>query len=549
MLQVVPRVSQLTQDSYGYQYASDTGYYNFVWGTKQASYKTAGFLDKLMDFGFEIARSNPTVVTGLNSSAEWVDTLWEGKTTWTNKEKESVAIGMSDWMDGFRFKGARPATNDVNTLWSDLWVKVRDNRALSEKAFDYAGRLMQASRAIDDVNLKPAVKKADFLSHLVNLGGSYAISNPNTSSVSGLFLDTVWGNSTDSQKIGVELTNYLKKSVDFVQKVAFDGRLLYTLKSLSDVRPSETWKNASDFKTMLDWGSSYWQDAKLQDENLIVHDPGDLFKGVWDYRTQKDLSSTVQLIAEKLNRRGVNQIISNKVVRALYVNPVVSTTTSGYSPDFTEKQYARRHIAGIMQEALTSGIDGMIVNDAAQIAYILATASIESRWGRDIYNSGLDGRLVEKSGRTPGGSSDLNYFKNEAGGTGYDGALGNQLGTNDYYTYRGRGYVQLTGKGVYKQMSSALGRGAVFVDNPSIVEQPEIAVAILIKGMMENLFTLGPDSGLASFVDSAQGKFDWNGARSLVNPLEGSEPTSGRAKINELAPAYYRAMQQALDSY
>jgi hypothetical protein len=72
---------------------------------------------------------------------------------------------------------------------------------------------------------------------------------------------------------------------------------------------------------------------------------------------------------------------------------------------------------------------------------------------------------------------------------------------------------------------------------------------VLLKGMMENLFTLGPDSGLASFVDSAQGKFDWNGARSLVNPLEGSEPTSGRAKINELAPAYYRAMQQSFNSY
>jgi hypothetical protein len=64
MLQVAPRVNQLTQDSYGYQYASDVGYSNWVWGTKQASYRTAGFLDKLMDFSFEIARTNPTIATG-----------------------------------------------------------------------------------------------------------------------------------------------------------------------------------------------------------------------------------------------------------------------------------------------------------------------------------------------------------------------------------------------------------------------------------------------------------------------------------------------------
>jgi hypothetical protein len=194
ILQVAPRVKQLTQDSYGYQYGSDVGYYNFAWGTKQASLRTAGFLDKLMDFSFEIARSNPTVTTGLNSSAEWVDTLWEGKTVWTNKEKESVAIGMSDWMDGFRLKATQPVTNDINTLWSDWWVKIRDNRALSEKAFDYAGRLRQAARAIDDVNLKPEVKKADFLSHLVNLGGAYATLNEsefNRFSYSNTFLTTL----------------------------------------------------------------------------------------------------------------------------------------------------------------------------------------------------------------------------------------------------------------------------------------------------------------------------------------------------------------------
>jgi hypothetical protein len=54
-------------------------------------------------------------------------------------------------------------------------VKFRDSRALSERAIEYAGRLVQAARAIDNVSLVEKVKKADSLSHLVNLGGAYVI--------------------------------------------------------------------------------------------------------------------------------------------------------------------------------------------------------------------------------------------------------------------------------------------------------------------------------------------------------------------------------------
>jgi Bacterial Ig-like domain/FG-GAP-like repeat len=547
MLQVAPRVSQLSKDAYGYTY--NTTYYNYAWGTKQSSLRTAGFLDKLMDFSFEIARSNPalpeTPKTVLQTS-EWVETLWQGKTVWTNKEKESVSLGMGEWMDGFRFKGVRPVTNDTNTLWSNLWVNIRNNRDLSEKAFDYAGRLMQAARAIDDVNLKPAVKKADFLSHLVNLGGAYAISNPNTSSVSGLFLDTVWGNSTDSQKIGVELTNYLKKSVDFVQKVAFDGRLLYTLKSLSDIRPSETWKNASDFKKMLDWGSSYWQDAKLQDENLIVHDPGDLFKEVFGAKSWKESRDRIQLVADRLAFVNIGKIINDNLIRVLYVDSIVDVATqSGFYLDDTAKVYARRHIQVIMEEALTKGRDGIIVNDNAQIAYILATAAVESSmWGRDNFKGDLEGKLIERSGNFLGTAADKDYFFNL-----YEGRLGNRPGTDDYYTYRGRGYVQLTGRENYGNLSKRLRYdSSFFIDNPSYVQEPGFAAPILIAGIMESLFTY-QGNGLADFVSSGRGLFNWDDARVLVNPGEGyTNPDGspkGRTHIKELAPLHYERISSA----
>jgi Bacterial Ig-like domain len=288
MLQVVPRVSQLTQDSYGYQYASDTGYYNFVWGTKQASYKTAGFLDKLMDFGFEIARSNPTVTTGLNSSAEWVDTLWEGKTTWTNKEKESVAIGMSDWMDGFRLKVTQPVTNNINTLWSDWWVKIRDNRVLSEKAFDYAGRLMQASRAIGDAE----VKKADFLSHLVNLGGAYAAINLNSGSQTGLFLDTLWKSSTNSpaiQELGdfvarLKNTSSPKEGLSFLKRVSW---------GLQQNQSDGPW-DASEVTSALSISYNYYESVK---SGVSVQSSSGFLEKAYQSNSRFEINSASKLLS------------------------------------------------------------------------------------------------------------------------------------------------------------------------------------------------------------------------------------------------------------
>jgi hypothetical protein len=325
MLQVAPRVSQLSQDSHGYQYGVRIANYTYYeWGTKQGSLRTASFLDKLMDFGFEIARSNPTIATGLNSSAEWVDTLWEGKTTWTNKEKESVAIGMSEWMDGFRTKPATP--NDVAYGWSSYWGTVRNNRALSEKAFDYAGRLMQAAGAIDDVNLKPEVQKADFLSHLVNLSGSYASLNPSslTTGIGSLdpgdFLDTAW-RENDAQETVVEMKQFFGnfKQPNSLSKVTgFGAKIFRALGYVPTLKSNLTDYSLNAAVFVL--GGHYTGVFDSIGGSLKL--PG-FFANVWRAQTNKDIESVGAQLQSFIGlgnqqTQNITNILLDKSVSAIY---------------------------------------------------------------------------------------------------------------------------------------------------------------------------------------------------------------------------------------
>jgi hypothetical protein len=140
--------------------------------------------------------------------SEWIETLIEATDTgWKEKGMRSAAGGLSEWFEGF----------DLGPLLTDLSADGYNGRwQMPEKlgeAIDYAGRLVQAARAIDDVSLMPNVKKADFLSHLVNLGGAYSSFIPRWSDSSGFFLETIKNAGTNETLVnGVsELEVFLKK--------------------------------------------------------------------------------------------------------------------------------------------------------------------------------------------------------------------------------------------------------------------------------------------------------------------------------------------------
>lgn len=122
---------------------------------------------------------------------------------------------------------------------------------------------------------------------------------------------------------------------------------------------------------------------------------------------------------------------------------------------------AKVSIPVILAECEASGVTA-----PAQIAYILATSEHESKCGRF---------MRELWGPT-------------AAQRGYEGRA--DLGNNkpgDGFRFRGRGYVQVTGRANYAKWASRLKLD--IVSNPDLVAQdPRIAAKILVQGMKEGLF-------------------------------------------------------------
>lgn len=131
-------------------------------------------------------------------------------------------------------------------------------------------------------------------------------------------------------------------------------------------------------------------------------------------------------------------------------------------------------------EALRQGI-----TDPNQIAYILATAQHET----DNFNT-----LTEYS------SGDQYEGRSDLGNT--------QAG--DGRRFKGRGFVQLTGRTNYEKYSDLL--GIDLLSNPELVRDPRVAAFITVHGMKNGTFT---GAGLDDYIQS--GNPDFYNARRIVN--------------------------------
>ncbi len=156
------------------------------------------------------------------------------------------------------------------------------------------------------------------------------------------------------------------------------------------------------------------------------------------------------------------------------VERLVNAIPEGY------RNNARQHWPAIVAEAQKQG-----VTNKAQLAYILATTVHESGAGR--------------------------HMQEIASGSAYEGRrdLGNTQ-SGDGVRYKGRGYVQITGRANYSDWSRRL--GVDLVGNPSLAERPEIAAKILVGGMKNGTFT---GKKLDDYINGS--RTDFNGARRIVN--------------------------------
>lgn len=130
------------------------------------------------------------------------------------------------------------------------------------------------------------------------------------------------------------------------------------------------------------------------------------------------------------------------------------------------RTYADGHLPGIVRQAARDR-----VTNANQVAYILATAEHESKftkpafsWSEPLvedhnqYTQDRRGRWRSRNhltnNRVRGDTEaelDENYWDDS-----YGGRLGNQSGTADAANFKGRGYVQITGRENYERMSGLL---------------------------------------------------------------------------------------------
>ena len=90
------------------------------------------------------------------------------------------------------------------------------------------------------------------------------------------------------------------------------------------------------------------------------------------------------------------------------------------------------------------------------------------------------------------------YFDKYEPGTAKGKALGNTL-MGDGYRFRGRGYVQITGRANYQKASLATGRD--LVADPDKALEPEIAAWIIVKGMLQGWFTGKKLSDYSNYLD------------------------------------------------
>jgi putative chitinase len=147
------------------------------------------------------------------------------------------------------------------------------------------------------------------------------------------------------------------------------------------------------------------------------------------------------------------------------------------------------------------------ITDIRWAAYMLATVKHEcaDTWAP----------IVERG--TPA------YCKKYDPGTKLGTALGNTQ-PGDGYRFRGRGYVQITGRANYARLGKMIGRSDELVRTPELATDPEVAYRIMSVGMRAGAFT---GRKLSDYISAT--KCDYKNARRIINGADRADLIAGYA--------------------